>query len=129
MHQIETHENGRRSRIELCIDLFVAETRYVPDDAHPVVKAAELSPQLERLASKIRAPNAWRAWAAGPRIWFLDGWLTDSPGESADQPSLSLTFRDHDARPAAAGVWRRTAPGRWEPLQVFASSAMSRRWH
>jgi hypothetical protein len=129
MQQIDTHENGKRSRIELCIDLFVAETRYVPDDSHPVLDATELSPQLELLASKIRAPNAWRAWAAGPRIWFLDGWLTDSPGSSADHPVLVLTFRDHDAQAAAAGVWRRTARGRWEPQQVLASSSVSDQWH
>jgi hypothetical protein len=126
---METHKKGERSRVELCIDLFVAETRYVPDDAHPVVQAAELSPQLERLASTISAPNAWRAWTAGPRVWFLDGWLTDSQGAPADQPILVLTFRDHDAHAAATGVWRRTAPGHWVPQQVLAASSVSDEWH
>jgi hypothetical protein len=125
MHRIETHRKAKQSRIELCIDLFVAETGYVPQDAHPVDDATELSPQLERLAAMIRAPNAWRAWAVGPRSWFLDGRLTDSPPACADQPTLTLTFRGHDAHAAAAGVWRRTAPGRWELQQVLASRGSS----
>jgi hypothetical protein len=119
---------GKRSRIELCIDLFVAETGYVPDEARPVVGATELSPQLERLASTIHAPSAWRAWAIGPRSWFLDGWLNDSPAPSADQPTLTLTFRDHDAQAVAAGVWCRTAPGRWEAQQILASNSISGEW-
>ena len=129
MHRIERQRTRQRSQIELCIDLFVAETAYVPEEAHPVLDATELSPQLERLAREVRAPDGWRAWAAGPRSWFLDGRLTDSPAASADQPSLMLTFRDHDARAAAAGVWRRTAPGRWEPQQILASSLISDGWH
>ncbi len=129
MKQVETYKKVKRTRIELCIDLFVAETGYVPEDARPVSDAAELSPQLERLAATIRSPHAWRAWAVGPRTWFLDGLLTDSPAPGEDQPSLILTFRDHDAQAAAAGVWRRTAPGRWEPQQVLASSSVAGDWH
>jgi hypothetical protein len=129
MHRIERHRKRKRSRIELCIDLFVAETAYVPDEARPVVDATELSPQLERLARMLRAPDGWRAWAAGPRSWFLDGRLTAVPASSADQPRIMLTFRDNDARAAAAGVWCRTAPGRWEPQQILASSLISDGWH
>ncbi len=125
MHQLETHGRGRRSRVEICIDLFVAETGYVPEDAHPVMTATELSPQLERFVSTIRAPSAWRAWAAGPRGWFVEGRLKDSPGASAYQPSLMLTFRDHDARAAASGLWRRTAAGRWEMQQTPDWSSVS----
>ncbi len=129
MSQVEMYSQGKRSRVELCIELFVAETGYVPEEALPVWNATELSPQLERLAATIRAPHAWRAWAVGPRTWFLDGLLTDSPAPEADQPTLILTFRDHDAQAAAAGVWRRTAPKRWEPQQVLASSSVDANWH
>ncbi len=126
MSQIEKHRKGKRSRIELCIDLWASENGYVPHYARPVLDAAELSPQLERLAATIRAPHAWCAWAVGPRNWFVDGRLADSPAEAAHEPTLFLTFRDHDARAAAAGVWRRTAPGRWEPQHVPASCAAYR---
>jgi hypothetical protein len=129
MNQIETQRKGRRSRIELCIDLWVSETGYVPDDARQVWDPTELSPQLERFVSTIRAPHAWRAWAIGPRSWFLDGVLTDSPAGFDDQPTLILTFRDHDAQAAAAGVWRRVASRRWEPQQIVDSSALSSAWH
>jgi hypothetical protein len=129
MRHLELHRKGRRSRTELCIELFVAETGYVSAEAHPVVDPTELSPQLERLVATIRAPYAWRAWAAGPRGWFVDGRLTDSPRALADQPSLILTFRDHDARAAAAGVWRRTAPGRWEAQRELASILISAECH
>ena len=127
MPQVEIHRKGERSRTELCIDLFVAETGYVPEYSRQVWDASELSPQLERLAATIRAPSAWRAWAIGPRTWFLDGRLTDSP--STEQPTLILTFRDHDAEAAAAGVWRRVAPGRWEPQQILAANSPSGAWH
>jgi hypothetical protein len=116
MRQIEKHMKARRS---------LAETGYVPDEARPVRDASELSPQLESLTSSIRAPDAWRAWLEGPRSWFLDGRLTGSPGAFPEQPTLMLTFRDHDARVAAAGVWRRTAAGRWELQPGLASSLMS----
>jgi hypothetical protein len=129
MHQIESHRQATRSRIELCIELFVAETGYVPDEARPVIDPAELSTQLERLAATILAPSAWRAWAVGPRSWFLEGRLADPPEAPADQPTLMLTFRDNDARTAAAGVWRRTAPGHWEPQHVLACTSMSGEWH
>jgi hypothetical protein len=36
-----------------------------------------------------------------------------------------LTFRDHDARAAAAGIWRRTAAGRWEMQQTPDWSSVS----
>jgi hypothetical protein len=129
MYRIETHKRVKRSRIELCIDLFVSETRYVPEDARLVRDVTELSPQLERLVATIHAPDAWRAWTVGPRAWFLDGRLSDPPGTPAGQPTLILTFRDHDARAAAAGVWRRTAPGRWEPQQVIAPGSVSAARH
>jgi hypothetical protein len=89
MRQIEKHMKARRSRVELCIDLFVAETGYVPDEARPVRDAS------------------------------------GSPGAFPEQPTLMLTFRDHDARVAAAGVWRRTAAGRWKLQPGLASSLMS----
>lgn len=112
-----------RSQTEFCIDAFVAETGYVPFDARPVRALHELSPQLERSIQRMPPNAAWCAWVEGARGWFVEGRLSDESPESTDRPTLCLIFRDHDAAPLVAGIWRRSAPARWDLLQVFARDA------
>ena len=119
MGLMELDKTGCRSRIEFCIDAFVEEMAYVPAEARRVRDASELSPQLERLAGTISAPTGWRAWIDGPRGWFVQGRFYEFSEDATDRPTLYLIFRDHDARPAAVGVWCRSAPGYWEPQQTL----------
>jgi hypothetical protein len=119
MQQIETQHNRDRSQIEFCIDAFAEETGYVPADAHSVRVPGELSPPLERLVGSLAPGTGWRAWSEGARAWFVQGTLADSSDCRLDQPTVCLTFRDHDAAPLISGVWRRNSPAHWDLLQYF----------
>ncbi len=120
MDRIESSRMRNRTQIEFCIDAFVAETGYVPAAARAVRDAGELSPRLERLVCGMTATSAWRAWSEGARGWFVQGRLAESSQDLPDRPTVYLIFRDHDALPVSAGVWRRSGPAQWDLLQFFS---------
>jgi len=113
-----------RMQIEFCIDAFVQETGYIPPAARSVRDAGQLSPTLGRFVRKMPATAAWRAWIDEDRGWFVQGKLSESSQDQPDRPTVYLIFRDHDARPMAAGIWCRSAPARWDLLQFFTCHAL-----
>jgi hypothetical protein len=113
-----------RMQIEFCIDAFVQETGYIPMAARSVRDAGQLSPRLLRFVQRMPATAAWRAWIDADRGWFVQGKLSDSSEDRPDRPTVYLIFRDHDARPMAAGIWCRSAPARWDLLQLFTCHAV-----
>lgn len=109
-----TNTNHRSpTALELLLERFAVETRYVPPQARLIDDVAELPLSLELKAAGCGSDAAWRAWVSEGCIWFMIGRLSRWSISSPDRLMLHALFFDVSGELVSSGVWRRERPGRW----------------
>jgi hypothetical protein len=126
-----------REAVEVLLESFVRQLRYLPSGAHPLAVLEELPRRLQLRARSLRPQVSWRAWTDGVRFWFIAARLCKSVRAPANVLALQILFFDPDGQPVAAGEWTFDANGRWtlrhlmDPVEVVGMhSALARqRFH
>jgi hypothetical protein len=107
------HSNRRRSALELLLERFVVEMRYVPPQARLMDDIAELPLALQRKAAGCGSDAAWRAWISEGCIWFMIGRLSPWSIHRPDRVMLHVLLFDVSGELVSSGVWRGERFGHW----------------
>jgi hypothetical protein len=112
------HADRHPSGLEILLERFAVEMRYVPPQARLVADLGELPCALQRKALACGGDAAWLAWTDESCVWFLIGrlprWFVDRP----DQVMMQALFFDTFGGLVSSGLWRREQPGRWKLCQA-----------
>lgn len=107
------HSNRHASALELLVERFALEMRYVPPEARLIEDIVELPLALERKAAGCGGDAAWRAWIHEGCIWFIIGRLSPWSVHRPDRVMLHALFFDVSGELVSSGVWRREKSGHW----------------
>jgi hypothetical protein len=103
----------RPSALELLLERFAIDMRYVPPQARLVHDISELPSALERKAAGCGGDAVWRAWVYEGRIWFIIGRLSPWSVNRPDRVMLHALFFDVAGELVSSGAWRREQHGQW----------------
>ena len=103
------------SNLELLLERFATEIRYVPPWARLIDNISELPPALRRTAAGCGSNAAWRAWINERCIWFMIGRLPSGTIRRPECLMLHALFFDVAGDLVSSGLWRREHSGRWTP--------------
>jgi hypothetical protein len=107
------HSNRPPSALELLLERFAVEMRYVPPQARPIDDIADLPSGLQRKAAGCGSDAVWRAWINDGCIWFMIGRLSPWSVRRPDRVMLHVLFFDLAGELVSSGVWRREPRGHW----------------
>ena len=107
------HPIRQPSALELLLERFAAEMRYVPPRARLIHDIADLPVGLQRKAAGCGGDAAWRAWLDDSCIWFMIGRLSPWSVRRPDRVMLHVLFFDVAGELVSSGVWRRERRGLW----------------
>jgi hypothetical protein len=107
------HSTRRPSALELLLERFAVEMRYVPPQARLIDEITELPLALERKAAGCGSDAVWRAWIHDGRIWFIIGRLSPWSVNRPDRLMLHALFFNVEGELVSSGIWRREPSGQW----------------
>lgn len=107
------HSTRRASALELLLERFALDMRYVPQQARLIDELTELPPALERKAAGCGSDAVWRAWTHDGRIWFIIGRLSPWSVHRPDRVLLHALFFDVGGELVSSGIWRCESSGQW----------------
>ena len=113
MQSSAVQANRRPSALELLLQQFAVETRYVPPQARLIDDLAELPLALQRKALGCGSDAVWRAWVHDGCTRFIIGRLSPWSIHRPDRVMLHALFFDVSGELVSSGVWRREKSARW----------------
>lgn len=95
-----------RLLVELLVQLFAIDTRFVPPAARRVLAPNDLPPALERVALQTqRDLRTWVAWTDEPRTWFVVAEMAVISDPPCQDGAIRMFFHDEDGRQVSWGTW------------------------
>jgi hypothetical protein len=110
---------ARRHAVDILVNSFVRQLRYLPANARLLVSREELPSGLLNRVRSLGRQSSWHAWTDHVRFWFIAAQLRNSRDASTGLLNLKISFFDSDGRRVAAGEWTLQSDGAWTLRRVM----------
>ncbi len=118
MKSTAVHDAKTKHAIEILLDSFVQQQRYLPSGASPICSIEELPRRLKERAQNTESFACWRAWIDEGRLRFLVASLTEQSRARAGLLCLRVDFFDADGAIVASGEWALRDDASWMLIRV-----------
>lgn len=118
MKSTAEHDAKTKHAIEMLLDSFVQQQRYLPSSASPILSVQDLPTRLKAHAQETAPFASWRAWTDEGRLRFVVARLTEQSRARTGLLCLEVSFFDADGVIVAAGEWALKENGDWVLIRV-----------